>query len=177
MRKEIGRGRMWLTCVMVHDVILYIDFRLLVLLICWFCKEMLGRTTAERKLGFPSVMLEVLSFGNILVQRKNELRVQCQLLSYNSWKEIYLKIKVGVFFFFFCPLLLSFGWPQMELESSGKWAQQLRSSLLGVTLYLCFYFLPNIQFVREISTFIQKISHGCCLGDRDRGLPACKAQM
>lgn len=85
---------------MVHDVILYIDFRLLVLLICWFCKEMLGRTTAERKLGFPSVMSEVLSFGNILVQRKNELRAQCQLLSYNSWKEIYLKIKVGVFFFF-----------------------------------------------------------------------------
>lgn len=32
---------------MVHDVILYIDFRLLIVLFGWFCKEILGAATEE----------------------------------------------------------------------------------------------------------------------------------
>lgn len=45
---------------MVRDGILYIDFRLLILLICWLCKEMLGGSTAQSRLAFPLETLEVL---------------------------------------------------------------------------------------------------------------------
>lgn len=81
---------------MARDGILYIDFRLLILLICWFCKEMLGGSTAESRLAFPSEKGAVM-LGSILVQAKKYIRTWCQSLSAKSLEKSYLKIIFGIF--------------------------------------------------------------------------------
>lgn len=47
---------------MAYDVILHMDFRLLILSFCWFWREMLGAATAEGRLPLRSETLQVLSF-------------------------------------------------------------------------------------------------------------------
>lgn len=83
---------------MVRDGILYIDFSLLILLICWLCKEMLGGNTAQSRLAFPLETLEVLLCLEIpWYKGKKYIRTWCQLLSSKSLEKSFLKITLGVF--------------------------------------------------------------------------------
>lgn len=59
---------------MVRDVILYIDFRLLIPLICCFCKEMLGGSTPESRLASLLETLEVLLCLEIPWYKEKKIR-------------------------------------------------------------------------------------------------------
>ena len=137
-------------CYMIHDVILYKDFRLLILFLCWFWKELLGAATAKWRLTFPLETLEVPSFLEISWYKENNTLGSRPVVIFQLLGKKLSKIKIGVFFF--C-LLISFG-----LLQNGTWTQRQMGPLghgatsqhLGITLCLCFCLPSNIQFLREI---------------------------
>lgn len=93
---------------MVHDVILCVDFRLLILLFCWFSKEVLGR----KSWLFP---LKLWRYCHLEISWYKEKITTGPSATYyypTPRKETYLKIKLEGFIIFshFCILLGDLKW-------------------------------------------------------------------
>ena len=133
-------------CYMIHDVILYKDFRLLILFLCWFWKELLGAATAKWRLTFPLETLEVPSFLEISWYKENNTLGSRPVVIFQLLGKKLSKIKIGVFFFVYLFLL---GYFKMELEPRGKWApldMELRASTLGLLCVFAFVCHKTFSF-------------------------------
>lgn len=147
---------------MVRDVILYIDFWLLILLFCWFCEMMPGAVTAEWRLTLPLQTLKVLSFLEISWYKKKMPLDPGPLLPSNSLGQGEGKLFKSKGWSFYSVQHFSFllGDLKMELESSGKWGPldvELRANPWNHSVFLFLFAAKHSDSKRNLNVYPENL--------------------